>query len=110
MKWGADRPHCCPPGRAASKASAEKHTGDWQAENEYRSGQTMNHPVRRHVFRLGRDRIHDKNAAHDQRRGDNQKQAERDHAADRFDLGGKGANNPTQLSAIEKNAILMTQP
>ena len=50
----------------------------------------MKRSVRRHVFRpLYRYGIHDKDAGHDQSRGDNKKQAEADSAANRFDLGAK---------------------
>ena len=44
--------------------------------------------MRRHFFRpLYRYGIDDKDAGHDQSRGDNQKQAEADSTAQRFDLG-----------------------
>ena len=59
--------------------------------------------------RLCRYGIHDKNAADDQSRGDYEKQAEPDPAADGFDLGAN-RRKAVQLKAIEKNAIVMTQP
>ena len=80
-------------------------------EHEYRTGQTMNHAVRRQVFRLRGDGIHDKDAARDESAGSDKKQPEGDLAADGVDLGAKDQrNNAAQLRAIEKNAILMTQP
>jgi hypothetical protein len=73
-----------------SQTSAEKHTCDWEAEKEYRSGGTMKRSVRRHVLRLCRDGIDDESAANGQSGGDNSEEAERDPAAGGYDLRAKG--------------------